>query len=649
MSDSALGLIFEIAADPSKGIAATESFRDKAGHAIKEFEDQFFSSMSKSMGLSKEFVIGMGVAAGAVAGLTIAAFEFAHKAAELGEKLYDVHEKTGLATASLSGLNAISKQNGESFDTLALSLGRAGINLEKAIIDPGGKSAQILNDVMGGAKNLAELGLKPMDDRIQVVLKRIFEMNDVGQRNLALQTLLGRGWQTNADTLQYLAREGFGSAIEAAKRFGVYWDDEAGRKAKQFTVEWQQTKMTFEAVASVLGQKLIPVMSGMMSAVLMGIEYLPQYGAILTDVVTMNKKGLDADKANWKSVNDVILDVVANVEKLASVESKSDEGPELNVDNSAAEAKAAAKAKRLAEARLDAFLNGNSQFEKASQKAGEEEIRRNEVKFEKILNMDRALEAAKTLMNKKVADQEKINDDWQMKTGQQRVDAQLRYEDLIEKGRMRGMQVWAQANEKAGEQIAKMGEKQVAAEAHAVNLRIAMLHQLGSVSNAVFAGMSQSVRRWANVVEMAVMQVITALITKNMQEQKDILTISALKGYHYAAQAVADLGDGNFWAAAKHAAAASMFFAVAATPVIGAAVAAAQSPGLSSGTESGASAAASSGPSGPVSMAPGSRRPSGTMTHIIITNDREAGAYFADRLTDHARSGGQLLATGLVR
>lgn len=223
---STLGLLFEISADPSKAINATESFRDKASSALKEFENNIFSTMQNSLGITKEFAIGMAITTGAVVALGVAAFELADHAAALGAKIFEVHEKTGMASEDLSGLMVLSKQTGESFDTLSIALGRAGVNLEKAIINPGAQSSKILADVMGGAQNLANLGLKPADERVQELLKHIFELNDVGERNLALQTLLGRGWQSNMETLKLLAEQGYGPAIEQARKFGLLFDDE---------------------------------------------------------------------------------------------------------------------------------------------------------------------------------------------------------------------------------------------------------------------------------------------------------------------------------------------------------------------------------------------------------------------------------------
>jgi hypothetical protein len=55
MSDSTIGLMFEIAADPSKAVAATQNFRDQGGAALRDFENQMVSTMTRSQGLGNEF------------------------------------------------------------------------------------------------------------------------------------------------------------------------------------------------------------------------------------------------------------------------------------------------------------------------------------------------------------------------------------------------------------------------------------------------------------------------------------------------------------------------------------------------------------------------------------------------------------------
>jgi hypothetical protein len=119
---------------------------------------------------------------------------------------------------------------------------------------------------MGGAKNLAALGLKPMDDAIQIVVRRIFELTNEGERNLALSALLGKAWMTNVETLKLLAAQGYGPAIKQAKRMGLFFDDEAARQAHDFAVQIATLKANFEGLSTSFGRSVIPVVNSLTAA-----------------------------------------------------------------------------------------------------------------------------------------------------------------------------------------------------------------------------------------------------------------------------------------------------------------------------------------------------------------------------------------------
>lgn len=187
--------------------------------------------------------------------------------AELGDKLNDASEKTGVSVRNLSGLHAVTRSVGEDFDGLSSALAKAGVNITKALADPSDKANARLVALMGGAKGLAEFGLKPMDDRIQEVLKSIFALSDTGQRNLALQQLLGKGWQTNIETLTLLAQQGYGPAIEQARKFGELFDAESARQAQELGLQFKELTGTLEGLAKVIAIRTIPAMLDNVKAV----------------------------------------------------------------------------------------------------------------------------------------------------------------------------------------------------------------------------------------------------------------------------------------------------------------------------------------------------------------------------------------------
>jgi hypothetical protein len=216
-------------------------------------------------------IAGSGIALGAftagVGGVTAlggALFALAEKSANLGAKIYDASLKTGIAAGQMSAMMALAKETGGDFDGLTTSLARASVNLAKTA-EGGGKLNPLLYAIMGGAKNAAELGLKPMGDRIQTVLESIFKLSDEGKRNEALSQLMGRGWMQNVAALKAVAEQGYAPAIAQAQKFGMYFNDESARQARQFKSELAEITATASGFGLTIGQKVVPSLVSLMT------------------------------------------------------------------------------------------------------------------------------------------------------------------------------------------------------------------------------------------------------------------------------------------------------------------------------------------------------------------------------------------------
>jgi len=233
----------------------------------------------------------------------------ANHAAEVGSAIGTASTKTGISATQMSGLYALTKETGGSFEALSTSLARAGANLEKTA-EGGGKTSKILWDMMGGAKGAAELGLKPMGDRIQAVLHHIFALHDAGQRNLALNQLLGKGWSENVSTLRLLAMQGYGPAIEQAKRMGVFFDAGAIAQAKQYQVEIRDMTARWSAFTITLGQKVIPFLNRTMIGMQGMGGVIAHTLGILGSVVTMPFEGPKGAMEEWKALKQAWKDAV---------------------------------------------------------------------------------------------------------------------------------------------------------------------------------------------------------------------------------------------------------------------------------------------------------------------------------------------------
>jgi hypothetical protein len=127
----------------------------------------------------------------------------------------------------------------------------------------GGK---ILHALFETTKEYNDFGLLPSAERTEILLQKIFALNTVEEQNLALTAFLGRGWQSNRESLKELAEGGFATAEQKAKDFNQYYDDERARQSKEFDRAWQSLKSTLAGVADTIGSSLIPAFADMFNA-----------------------------------------------------------------------------------------------------------------------------------------------------------------------------------------------------------------------------------------------------------------------------------------------------------------------------------------------------------------------------------------------
>jgi len=270
-----LGLYFEIAADPSKGIKAVEDFTASVENRLGAARGSFgliAGDIERKWGLAEGSIARTGVAAQAAAkdlaylaagagALAAGALALANNWAQAGTEIFEAAEKTGISAEKLSGLRATAKVLDENFGALTITLGRMGRNIESGLRNPAGDAGKVLQSLYKNTTELRELGLKPLDDRIAAVNQRIFALNNVAQQNLALTALSGRGYNEVRSTLQELALRGYDPLIERAKQLGQYFDEQSAARARQFRIELQTMKAEVSGLGLAIGRDLVPALS----------------------------------------------------------------------------------------------------------------------------------------------------------------------------------------------------------------------------------------------------------------------------------------------------------------------------------------------------------------------------------------------------
>ena len=257
-----LSLGFLLRADSEQAEAAIKRVDSASERAAAAIEGHWSAASAGIHSALSSLVGPLGVVTAGFAALGGTMLALAARAAEYGESIYNASIKTGLTAAQLSGMAAVSKETGESFESLTMALGRASRSIGAALATPTATSAKLIFELAGGAENLKKIIAERggTGEAIEMLLKRIFALGDITQRNLALQTLFGRGWMQNTVVLQRLAKEGFGAAEEEARKLGMLMDDRAAARAHVFAEEMNTMRATVEGLALKVGQTLIPVL-----------------------------------------------------------------------------------------------------------------------------------------------------------------------------------------------------------------------------------------------------------------------------------------------------------------------------------------------------------------------------------------------------
>lgn len=275
---STISTLIRLSADPTQATNSLEGFSGKFHETMRGIESQAVESFTRMSGISKSFFGGLAIGIGAVTALGAGMFELANKAAEVGAKIFEAHEKTGMTTQALSGLYAMAKVTGGSFDSMTMALTRATRSM--TVLESGaGQNAKMFANMMGGAKAVTDLGLLPMDERLHTVAQKIFALTDAGQRNALGMTVFSRAWITNIATLKAWAEAADGG-IAAAKDLNVFFDDKAAAAARQFTLEWSLFKTELNSISMIIGRELMPIVFAAMKGFSSWFEVIKHGGSI---------------------------------------------------------------------------------------------------------------------------------------------------------------------------------------------------------------------------------------------------------------------------------------------------------------------------------------------------------------------------------
>jgi hypothetical protein len=296
--------------------------------AVSEFAGAVGKDLSAGLGSAG---VAAGLATGAIAALSVAAFEAAEHAAEVGEKYNDAAEKIGGSVPGLSTLDGALKIAGGSLDqvTNAMFKFQAGV---------GEGSEKVKSGLDKIGLSFDDIKNQDPDQQFLSIASAIRNVEDPTQRAAAAMDLFGRQGRDLLPTMLKPLDE----LTEKSKALGTTWSENEAKAAEEFGMQIRELKLAFEQVFIVIGRDLIPVVGGAITLIeklVSGLSYITgltaafhllgeawEYGATALGMLTGAQEKIPDVSASakraqdefQKSVNETALKVPTLTEALAT-------------------------------------------------------------------------------------------------------------------------------------------------------------------------------------------------------------------------------------------------------------------------------------------------------------------------------------------
>ena len=231
----------------------------KIGAKIDDFEKNMSAAEKAMVKVGDKFQdIGKtlsiaGAAITASMGLIIA------KTANLGDKFYDLSQRTGIAVETLSSFKLAADKSGTSIEGFATGMkGLSRVMFEAA---SGGKEAKEAFIAVGVSATDDTGKLRPLDQVMLDVADRFASMADGAEKNALAMKLFGKSGMDLIPMLN-LGRKGLQENIDKMQKFGAVTLEEA-RAGDAFNDAMTELQAATGGLTRTIGNALIPVMTGL--------------------------------------------------------------------------------------------------------------------------------------------------------------------------------------------------------------------------------------------------------------------------------------------------------------------------------------------------------------------------------------------------
>jgi hypothetical protein len=199
----------------------------------------------------------------AVGGVAAAGLALAKSAADVGDELHALSQRTGVSVETLSGLTLTAAQT----DLTLGELGEAISKLQRAMSEAGTGNAELIQlfTDLGVSVKDASGQMRPAEAVLAEVASGILALGSEADRQRAAVTLFGKSGAEIIPFLTELKNKGIAPLIEESRRLGLLWTDDMAQASDQFNDDLERLKLTAGTLGTKIGLDLLPMVQALVT------------------------------------------------------------------------------------------------------------------------------------------------------------------------------------------------------------------------------------------------------------------------------------------------------------------------------------------------------------------------------------------------
>jgi hypothetical protein len=249
-----------------------------------------------------------------IAGAAVAAFsvekliEYGHAALEMADNVGKAAQKVGVSTEALSALNVQAQLSNVAVDSLQGGMEKLAKNAASAAA--GNKDNAATFKAMGIAVKDASGQLRPMEDLLQDVARKMAGYQDGTEKTALAQRLLGKSGAELIPVLNELGEKGFAGATEQARKFGLVVSGETAKQAEEFNDNLTKLHLEASGFASAVTKELLPGLIQLSDQMVKAGETTNNYSnnaSVVSNAIKGIVFALLAAKESWAAIVTVVF------------------------------------------------------------------------------------------------------------------------------------------------------------------------------------------------------------------------------------------------------------------------------------------------------------------------------------------------------